>query len=231
MWTSGDHHPGAVHDLPGHFQPSWLSPEDVAAAVPDGGPRPLIGGTILEETLWSCTTCGACMDQCPVLIEHVPKIMDMRRHLVLDELRMPKQAESALRNIENVANPYGLSHQSRADWAKDLGIVVHRRQARRRVPVLGRLRGIVRRAREDDRRRAVEDPPGGRGGLRHPRHRGEVHRRSRAAGSATSTSSRSARRRTSRCSRSTTCARSSRRARTASTRSPTSTRISAATTR
>jgi Fe-S oxidoreductase len=122
MWTSGDHHPGSVHDLPGHFQPSWLSPEDVAAAVPDSGPRPLIGGTILEETLWSCTTCGACMDQCPVLIEHVPKIMDMRRHLVLDQSRMPKQAESALRNIENVANPYGLSHQSRADWAKDLDI-------------------------------------------------------------------------------------------------------------
>jgi Fe-S oxidoreductase len=122
MWTSGDHHPGAVHDLPGHFQPSWLSPEEVAAAVPAGGTRPLIGGTILEETLWSCTMCGACMDQCPVLIEHVPKIMDMRRHLVLDESRIPKQAESALRNIENVANPYGLSHQSRADWAKDLGV-------------------------------------------------------------------------------------------------------------
>ncbi len=122
MWTSGDHHPEALHDVPGHFQPSWLSPDQVAAAVPDGAPRPLIGGTILEETLWSCTTCGACMDQCPVLIEHVPKILDMRRHLVLDESRMPRQAETALRNIENVANPYGLSHQSRADWAKDLGI-------------------------------------------------------------------------------------------------------------
>jgi heterodisulfide reductase subunit C len=122
MWTGGDHHPDTVHDVPGHFQPSWLSPEQVAAAVPTGGTRPLIGATILEETLWSCTTCGACMDQCPVLIEHVPKIMDMRRHLVLDESRIPKQAESALRNIENVANPYGLSHQSRADWAKDLGV-------------------------------------------------------------------------------------------------------------
>ncbi len=122
MWTTGDHHPGTVHDLPGHFQPSWLSPEQVAAAVATDGTRRLIGGTILEETLWACTTCGACMDQCPVLIEHVPKIMDMRRHLVLDELRIPKQAELALRNIENVANPYGLSHQSRADWAKDLGV-------------------------------------------------------------------------------------------------------------
>ena len=97
-------------------------PRRLQRRCPPAAPRPLIGGTILEETLWSCTTCGACMDQCPVLIEHVPKIMDMRRHLVLDESRLPKQAESALRNIENVANPYGLSHQSRADWAKDLGV-------------------------------------------------------------------------------------------------------------
>jgi Fe-S oxidoreductase len=123
MWTTGNHHPGALHDLPGDFQPSWLSPDDVQRAVDTaGGERPLFGGTILDETLWSCTTCGACVDQCPVLIEHVPKILDMRRHLVLDESRMPRQAETALRNIENVANPYGLSHATRADWARDLGV-------------------------------------------------------------------------------------------------------------
>ncbi|MBV9100131.1 MAG: hypothetical protein JOZ46_12845 [Candidatus Dormibacteraeota bacterium] len=123
MWSTGDHHPGAIHELPGDFQPSWISPEDVAAVVEkNGGARPLFGGTVLEDTLWACTTCGACMDQCPVLIEHVPKILDMRRHLVLDESRMPRQAESALRNIENVANPYGLSHGTRADWARDLGV-------------------------------------------------------------------------------------------------------------
>ena len=123
MWTTGDHHPDALHDLPGHFQPSWIAPEQVAAAAEkNGGARPLFGGTILDETLWACTTCGACMDQCPVLIEHVPKIIDMRRHLVLDESRLPRQAEAALRNIENVSNPYGLSHQTRADWAKDLGV-------------------------------------------------------------------------------------------------------------
>jgi Fe-S oxidoreductase len=123
MWATGDHDPGALHDLPGLFQPSWISPDDVTAAVAkNNGERPLLGGTILDETLWACTMCGACMDQCPVLIEHVPKIMDMRRHLVLDESRMPRQAETALRNIENVANPYGLSHQSRADWAKDLSV-------------------------------------------------------------------------------------------------------------
>ena len=123
MWSSGDHHPGALHDLPGHFQPSWIEPEAAAAAVESNqGVRPLFGGTIADETLWACTTCGACMDQCPVLIEHVPKIIEMRRHLVLDESRMPKQAETALRGIENVYNPYGLSHQTRGDWARDLGV-------------------------------------------------------------------------------------------------------------
>jgi Fe-S oxidoreductase len=128
MWVTGGDGDGdgatGGEPLPGHFQPSWLSPDDVKAAVERNGgtDRPLIAGTILEETLWSCTTCGACMDQCPVLIEHVPKILDMRRSLVLEEGRMPKQAEAALRSIENVANPYGISHQTRADWAKDLGV-------------------------------------------------------------------------------------------------------------
>ena len=123
MWATGDHHAGALHELPGHFQPSWIAPDQVAAAAQaNGGDRPLFGGTIADETLWACTTCGACMDQCPVLIEHVPKIIEMRRHLVLDESRMPRQAETALRGIENVFNPYGLSHQTRADWARDLGV-------------------------------------------------------------------------------------------------------------
>jgi Fe-S oxidoreductase len=123
MWTTADHHPGALHDLPGQFQPSWITPDQVSAAVEaNSGARPLFGGTIADDTLWACTTCGACMDQCPVFIEHVPKIIEMRRHLVLDESRMPKQAETALRGIENTFNPYGLSHQTRADWARDLGV-------------------------------------------------------------------------------------------------------------
>ena len=118
-------HDGNGHhaELKGAFQPSWLSPEQVEAAVAaNDGERPLLGGTILEQTLWSCTTCGACMDQCPVLIEHVPKIIDMRRALVLEESRMPRQAEQALRGVENQGNPYGLSQQNRADWAAGLGV-------------------------------------------------------------------------------------------------------------
>ena len=86
------------------------------------GHKPLIGGTIMEETLWSCTMCGACMNECPVLIEHVPKIAEMRRSLVLEESRMPKQAEAALRSIENSGNPYSLGNQTRGDWAQDLGV-------------------------------------------------------------------------------------------------------------
>ncbi|HEV3234064.1 MAG TPA: (Fe-S)-binding protein [Candidatus Dormibacteraeota bacterium] len=97
---------------------------EVAAQVDAEHPehKPLIGGTILEETLWSCTMCGACMSECPVLIEHVPKIADMRRSLVLEESKMPKQAEGALRSIETSGNPYQLSNQNRADWAADLGV-------------------------------------------------------------------------------------------------------------
>ena len=91
-----------------------------AAMGPDH--KPLIGGAILEETLWSCTMCGACMSECPVLIEHVPKIADMRRSLVLEESRLPKQAEAALRSIENSGNPYSLGNDTRGDWARGLGI-------------------------------------------------------------------------------------------------------------
>jgi Fe-S oxidoreductase len=123
MWVTGAGGSETVRDIPGHFQPSWLSPDQVAAAVAkNGGARPLIGGVISEETLWACTMCGACMDQCPVFIEHVPKIAEMRRHLVLDEGRMPRQAEAALRAIEDVSNPYGISHQIRTDWASGLDV-------------------------------------------------------------------------------------------------------------
>ena len=93
---------------------------EIDAEVPDH--KPLIGATIMEETLWSCTMCGACMNECPVLIEHVPKIAEMRRSLVLEASRLPKQAESALRSIETSGNPYSLSNQNRADWAAGLGV-------------------------------------------------------------------------------------------------------------
>jgi Fe-S oxidoreductase len=82
----------------------------------------LIGGAIKEDEIWACVSCGACQQACPVLIEHVPKIIDMRRSLVLEESRFPKEAQNALRGIETQGNPYGLPRAQRAEWAQGLGV-------------------------------------------------------------------------------------------------------------
>jgi Fe-S oxidoreductase/nitrate reductase gamma subunit len=86
-------------------------------------PQPkLIGDAIKEDEIWACVTCGACQQECPVLIEHVPKIVDMRRSLVLEESRFPKEAQGALRSIETQGNPYGLPRAQRGDWARGLDV-------------------------------------------------------------------------------------------------------------
>ena len=82
----------------------------------------LIGDAIKEDEIWACVTCGACQQECPVLIEHVPKIVDMRRSLVLEESKFPKEAQGALRSIETHGNPYGLPRAERANWAQGLGV-------------------------------------------------------------------------------------------------------------
>ncbi|HEX8683225.1 MAG TPA: (Fe-S)-binding protein [Ardenticatenaceae bacterium] len=85
---------------------------------------PLVGGVIKDETLWACTTCHACVYECPVFIEHVPSIMDMRRHLVMTEGRMPDTTAQTLRNIERAGNPWGYPARSRMDWAEGLDVPV-----------------------------------------------------------------------------------------------------------
>ena len=85
-------------------------------------PQKLIGEAIKEDEIWACVACGACQQECPVLIEHVPKIMDMRRSLVLEESKFPKEAQNALRSIETQGNPYGLPRAQRSDWAGGLGV-------------------------------------------------------------------------------------------------------------
>src|SRR3989454_8321063 len=82
----------------------------------------LIGEAIKEDEIWACVACGACQQECPVLIEHVPKIIDMRRSLVLEESKFPKEAQGALRSIETQGNPYGLPRSQRMDWAQGLGV-------------------------------------------------------------------------------------------------------------
>src|SRR2546427_1010322 len=88
------------------------------------GPQPqkLIGEAIKEDEIWACVACGACQQECPVLIEHVPKIIDMRRSLVLEASKFPKEAQGALRSIETQGNPYGLPRAQRSEWAAGLGV-------------------------------------------------------------------------------------------------------------
>ena len=87
--------------------------------------RPLVGtyeqgGVIDPDVLWSCTTCGACVEQCPVDIEHVDTIIDMRRYQVLIESSFPSEAGVMLRNLEQHANPWGLARTARNDWMDGL---------------------------------------------------------------------------------------------------------------
>ncbi|MFY1597400.1 (Fe-S)-binding protein [Micromonospora sp. WMMD737] len=93
--------------------------------------KPLIGtaeegGIIDPDVLWSCTTCGACVEQCPVDIEHVDHIVDMRRYQVLIESSFPSEAGVMLRNLENKGNPWGAPQNTREDWTKGLDFEVPR---------------------------------------------------------------------------------------------------------
>ena len=84
--------------------------------------EPMVGGIISKEALWSCTTCMACMEVCPVDIEHVPKIVDMRRSLVMEESDFPLEVTSLFNNIERNGNPWEISGDKRAQWAAGLDI-------------------------------------------------------------------------------------------------------------
>lgn len=99
-----------------------VSQEVAAAAANEAADDAIIGATIEEETIWSCTTCRSCMEQCPVKIEHVPKIVDMRRYLVLTESSFAPEVQLAFRNMENNSNPWGVGWAKRAEWADGLDI-------------------------------------------------------------------------------------------------------------
>ncbi len=84
----------------------------------------LVPSVIEPDVLWSCTTCGACVEQCPVDIEHIDTIVDMRRYEVLMESRFPTEAGLMLRNIENQGDPWGLGSSKRTDWIESLDFEV-----------------------------------------------------------------------------------------------------------
>src|SRR5205823_5426797 len=72
------------------------------------------------DAVWDCVTCGACVEACPVLIEHVDKIVGLRRNLVLEESRFPQELAAAMRSMEAAGNPWGLPRSTRTDWTRGL---------------------------------------------------------------------------------------------------------------
>jgi len=88
------------------------------------GASPIIGTTVTPDEIWACTTCGACVQECPPFIEHVQKIVDMRRYLVMTESSFPHEMQPVFRNMEVNYNPWSMGFSTRADWAEGLDVPV-----------------------------------------------------------------------------------------------------------
>jgi len=115
LWEVG---PGLVAKKP----QGGAAAEAGATATEAAPAKAMVGGVFKDEDIWACTTCRACDEQCPVYVEHVDKIVDMRRYLSLMEMRFPPEVDRAFRNIQNQSNPWGIGAGYRADWAADLGV-------------------------------------------------------------------------------------------------------------
>jgi len=96
--------------------------EEAAAAIAAQERPALIGAVNDEEAIWACTTCGWCVSSCPVMIDHIPNIIDQRRHLVMMEAKVPAAMQNALRGLENNSNPWNVSSAAREDWIGDLAV-------------------------------------------------------------------------------------------------------------
>jgi Fe-S oxidoreductase len=94
----------------------------------------LLDNFITEQELWACTTCMACVQECPVMIEHLDTIVDLRRGLVLNESRFPNELKTTFANLERNYTPWGFGHSTRADWAG--GLDIPRMADRKQVDVL-----------------------------------------------------------------------------------------------
>jgi Fe-S oxidoreductase len=90
----------------------------------EAGGVPLVPNAVTDEVVWDCVTCGACVRECPVSIEHIDHIIDLRRYLVMAEARFPAEADPMMRDIERSSNPWGKAQQERADWSEGLGVRV-----------------------------------------------------------------------------------------------------------
>ena len=93
-------------------------------ALEGGEVSALVPNAVTDDVVWDCVTCGACVHECPVSIEHVDHIVDLRRHLVMVESRLPGDTETMLRDVERGSNPWGKPQTERAAWSEGLGVRV-----------------------------------------------------------------------------------------------------------
>ncbi len=112
---------GVIHDIKVN-----LLDNGAALKAGKGVHKALIGeaaeGGISEEAIWSCTTCGACMEACPVFIEQMPKLVELRRHLVENEARFPEELLNLFENMESRSNPWGIAPSERTKWCGQLDV-------------------------------------------------------------------------------------------------------------
>jgi len=113
-----------IQDLKAHLldRSSALLSTKAATPADGGGVKALIGEVILEDELWSCTTCRACQEICPVFVEHIDKLVDLRRNLVLEQAKVPETGEAALRCIETRGHSCRGTTLTRTDWTSGLDI-------------------------------------------------------------------------------------------------------------
>ncbi len=113
--------------LAGKAEASSESPGESQAKTPAKAPvKTMIGDVVTEEEIWACTTCGACQEVCPVNIEHIRKIIDLRRNLVLAQSKMPESAQLMLRNMQSRGHPWAgvQSMRLRGDWTSGLDLKI-----------------------------------------------------------------------------------------------------------
>ncbi len=100
------------------------APEDAKMKIPLITPTDGQEDSVSTESIWDCTTCGACMVKCPVFIEHVPKLIGMRRHLVMEKAEFPEELITFFENSEQRFNPWGIAPTDRAKWAQELDVKI-----------------------------------------------------------------------------------------------------------